>query len=137
MNNLTRWESYSPVSIGMESLFNRLDTFADNASVNYPPYNIVSTGDNTQELHIALAGFTKEEIEVSTERSVLSVRANKKEETDLTYVHRGIAKRSVNRNWQLSDDTVVDSVSYENGLLVISLRRELPEAQRRRVLEIN
>jgi len=135
MNNLARWEKYSPVSIGLESFFHRLDALQD-SKATYPPYNIIKTGDETQELEIALAGFTREEIEVATERGVLSVSAGGGQD-DREYVHKGLAKRSFARNWQLSDDTVVDGVSYNNGLLTVKLRKELPEAQRKKVLDIN
>ena len=62
MNNLARWERYSPVGIGLEDMFRRLDAFADNASTNYPPYNIKKLDETSQVLEIALAGFTKEDI---------------------------------------------------------------------------
>ena len=139
MNNLaTRWETYSPVSIGLADMFNRLDALADSGAVNYPPYNIVRFDNDTQELQIALAGFAQDEIEVSLERGVLSVIANHapKEEVG-EYVHRGIASRSVNRNWQLSDSAVVDNVTFTDGLLRIAIRLDLPEAKRRKVFPIS
>ena len=135
MSNL-RWEQYAPVTLGLETFFHRLDALQDNKG-NYPPYNIVTTGDETQELEIALAGFTREEIEVSTERGVLTVSGRSADADDREYVHKGVAKRSFARNWQLADDTVVDGVSFENGLLTVKLRKELPEAQKKRVLDIN
>ena len=74
MNNaLTRWERFAPVSLGLEDVFHRLDSLTDAASSNYPPYNIVKTSDTTSALEIALAGFSKEEIEVVTERNVLTL----------------------------------------------------------------
>ena len=137
-NTLARWETYSPVSIGLADMFNRLDALADSGSVNYPPYNIVRFDNETQELQIALAGFSQEDIEVSLERGVLTVTANHapKEEVG-EYVHRGIAARGVNRNWQLSDSAVVDNVTYTDGLLRIGIRLDLPEAKRRKVFPIS
>ena len=135
---MTNFNKYAPVSLGLETIFNRLDALHDSAATNYPPYNIVKTGEETQELEIALAGFTREQIEVSTERGVLTVATHVEGGVPAReYVHRGLAQRTFARNWQLSDDTVVDGVSYVDGLLVIKLRKELPEAQRRRVLDIN
>ena len=134
MNNLHRWEKYAPVSLGLETFFHRLDALQDSNS-NYPPYNIVRVDSDTQALEIALAGFKREEIEVSTERNVLTV-SGRGEHEDREFVHKGLAKRSFARNWQLSDDTVVGEVKFEDGLLTIVLRKELPEAQRRRVLDI-
>ncbi len=137
MTNLTRWETYSPVSIGLADMFNRLDAFADSSSANYPPYNILKLDDETQELQLALAGFDSEEIEVSLDQGVLSVHANHAPKDEVgEYVHRGIASRAVNRNWQLSDSAVVDNVTYTDGLLRIVIRLDIPEAKRRKVFPI-
>ena len=136
-NSLARWERYSPVGIGMEEMFRRLDAFADNGP-SYPPYNIVKSIDGSQELQIALAGFNKEDIEVAVEKSVLSVSVSKTNEEEHTeYVHRGIAQRTFARNWELSDDTRVSDISYTNGLLRITLVQEIPEEQKRKVLPIS
>lgn len=137
MSNLTSWSRYSPVSLGLESMFNRLDSLTDSAATNYPPFNIVKTGDTTTELEIALAGFSKDEIEVSTETGVLKVSTHREEKDGREYTHRGLAYRTFARNWQLSDDVVVDEVVYKDGLLTIKLRKEIPEAQQRKVLPIN
>ena len=137
-NTLARWETYSPVSIGLADMFNRLDALADSGAVNYPPYNIVKFDNENQELQIALAGFAQDEIEVSLERGVLNVTANHKPKDEVgEYVHRGIASRSVNRNWQLSDSAVVDNVTFTDGLLRIAIRLDLPEAKRRKVFPIS
>ena len=135
-NTLARWERYSPVGIGMEEMFKRLDAFADNGS-SYPPYNIIRLEDDSQQLQIALAGFLKEDIEVTVEKSVLSVSVSKSYETDGEYVHKGIAQRSFSRNWELSDDTKVKEVTYIDGLLRITLEQEIPEEHKRRVLPIS
>ena len=135
-NTLARWERYSPVGIGMEEMFKRLDAFADNGS-SYPPYNIVRLEDDSQQLQIALAGFLKEDIEVTVEKSVLSVSVSKSYETDGEYVHRGIAQRSFARNWQLSDDTKINDVTFIDGLLRITLMQEIPEEHKRKVLPIS
>lgn len=137
MNNLTRWETYSPVSIGFEDMFKRLDALADNPQQNYPPYNLVKLDDERQQLQLALAGFTREDIEVAVERKVLNISVSKTYETEGEYVHKGIAQRSFSRNWQLSDDTVVDEVTYIDGLLRVTLRREVPEEHKRKVLPIS
>ena len=137
MTNLTRWERYSPVGIGLESMFNRLDALTDSAASNYPPYNIVKTGEETTELEIALAGFSRDEIEVATHRGVLTVTTKREGSDNREYNHRGLASRTFSRNWQLSDDVVVDDVVYVDGLLTVKLRREVPEAQQRKLLPIN
>jgi len=136
MNNaLTRWERYSPVGIGLEDMFKRLDAFADNGT-NYPPYNIVKLEEEKQQLQIALAGFKKEDISVSVEQHVLQVAVPKSYETEGTYVHRGVAQRSFAKNWQLADDTIVEEVTFLDGMLRITLAREVPEEKKRRILPI-
>ena len=137
MSNLTRWERYSPVSLGLEDIFHRLDSLTDSTVGNYPPYNIIKTGETTTELEIALAGFSKEEIEVATERGVLTVSTKRSGSDDRNYTHRGLAQRTFAKNWQLGDDVVVDEVVYENGLLTVRLRKEVPEAQQRKLLPIS
>jgi len=136
MNNaLTRWERYSPVGIGLEDMFRRLDAFADNGT-SYPPYNIVRLEDEKQQIQIALAGFEKKDITVSVEQHVLQVSVPKNYETEGTYVHRGVAQRSFAKNWQLADDTIVEEVTYLDGMLRITLAREVPEEKKRKVLPI-
>jgi len=137
MNNLTRWETYSPVSIGFEDMFKRLDALADNPQRNYPPYNLIKLDDECQQLQLALAGFRREDIEVAIERKVLNISISKTYETEGDYVHKGIAQRSFSRNWQLSDDTVIDEVTYIDGLLRVTLKREVPEEHKRKVLPIS
>lgn len=140
MNNLTRWEAYSPYSIGFEQMWKRLDAIADNPQNNYPPYNIIKIHDDKEEkqqLQLALAGFDRKDIEVSVEQKVLNISVSKSYVTEGDYVHKGIAQRSFSRNWQLSDDTVIDEVTYIDGLLRVTLRREIPEEARRRVFEIS
>ena len=138
MNALSRWERYAPVGIGLEDMFKRLDAFTDSTATNYPPYNIVKQDEHTQELQIALAGFTRDDIEVSVERGVLSVKASVSEEVEVgTYVHRGIAQRNVARNWQLADNAVVEDPTFVDGLLRITVRLNTPEELKRKVLPIS
>ena len=137
MNNLTRWETYNPVSLGLEDMFRRLDVLTDSTATNYPPYNIIKVNDTTQQLEIALAGFTRDEIEVAVERNVLTVSTNKAKEDGREYTHKGLARRTFARNWQLSDDTVVENVTFVDGLLTIDVRKEVPVEQQRRLLPIS
>ena len=136
MNNLTRWETYNPVALGLEDMFKRLDVLTDSTATNYPPYNIVKIDDVTQQLEIALAGFKRDEIEVAVERNVLTVSTTKAKEDGREYTHKGLARRTFARNWQLSDDAVVENVKYEDGLLTLDVRKEVPESQQRKLLSI-
>ena len=137
MNALTRWERYAPVSLGVEEMFRRLDTLVDSTATNYPPYNIVKVSDTEQNLEIALAGIAKEDIEVSVEQQVLSVRTKEPNVDTREFIHKGVATRTFAKNWQLGDTAVVDEPRYENGMLIIPIRLVIPEAQQRKVLPIS
>ena len=126
------WEHYTPFSIGFDETFQRLESIAT-AGSNYPPYNIVNGPDGRTSLEIALAGFSAGDIEVETERNVLTVSARKSpEEKERDYTHKGISYKTFSRNWQMSDDVEIEDVSYVDGLLTIVLRKELPEHQKRK-----
>ena len=126
------WETYTPYSIGFNETFNRLEALAGGGT-NYPPYNIVNGSDGRTTLEVALAGFSREDIEVETERNVLTVSARKTPaDKERKYEHKGISYRTFSRNWQMGDDVEVESVDFSDGLLIISLRKELPEKQKRK-----
>jgi molecular chaperone IbpA len=126
------WETYTPHSIGLDETFRRLEAIAGNG-YSYPLYNVVNGDDGRTILEVALAGFTKEDIEVATERHVLTVSAQKsKEEKERKYQHKGISQRSFTRNWQMAEDVEVESVDFKDGLLTIVLRKELPDKQKRK-----
>ena len=136
-NSLMKWERYAPVGINLEDMFHRLDDLVDSGT-NYPPYNLVKLDNTSQQLQIALAGFSKDDIEVSVERKVLNVKVQKPDVAQIgTFVHKGIATRTFSRNWQLSEDTIVDEVKYEDGMLYITLKRIVPEEDQRKVLPIS
>lgn len=122
-------------SIGMDEWFRRLDT-AFETHTNYPPYNLVKEDTTNFRLEIALAGYKKEDIEVTTEWNKLTVEAKKVDDTSDEYVHHGLAKRAFTRTWTLSDDVVVGDVSFVDGLLTVKLNRVIPEHQKRKVYEI-
>ena len=123
-------------SIGMDEWFNRFDTVHE-STTNYPPYNLIKESETEFRLELALAGYKKEDIKVSTEWNKLSVEAKKSETSDVgEYLHNGLAKRAFTRTWTLSDDVEVSDVNLEDGLLVIKLSRVIPEHQKRKVYEI-
>ena len=126
------WETYTPYSIGFNETFSRLEALAG-GSTNYPPYNIVNGHNGRTSLEIALAGFSERDIKVETERNVLTVSANKSpEEKERDYTHRGISYKTFARNWQMADDVEVENVEFKDGLLTVTLKKELPEKQRRK-----
>jgi molecular chaperone IbpA len=136
MTNAYTWDIYSPFGVGLESIFNRLDAMSGH-NTNYPPYNIIKNDSSNYEIEVALAGFKPEEIEVSTEQSILRVASkSEKRDTERTYLHKGLSKRSFNHSWQLSEDVRVSSVDFVDGLLTISLEKIIPEHQKRTTYNI-
>ena len=125
-------------SVGFDDLFYRLHSYGM-GSVNeaYPPYNIVQESNVKWRIELALAGWAPEEVEVTTESNVLLIRSiapkNKGEDE---YVHRGISTRTFARGFNLSDDVEIGTVSFDNGLLVVELRKIIPEHQQLKVYEI-
>ena len=118
-------------SIGMDDYLNRF--WDDTAVSNYPPYNIVEVSNVESRLEIALAGFKKDEVKVFTEFGKLHVQGSKEEQEDVgTFRHRGLANRSFTRVWTLSDDTEIRDVRFDDGLLVVSLGKVVPEHHARK-----
>jgi molecular chaperone IbpA len=129
--NTTTWQVYAPYGVGLDSVFNRLDAMSGH-NTNYPPYNIIKNDAANYEIEIALAGFKADEIEISTEQNILRVASKvEKRDTDRTYLHKGLSKRSFSNTWQLGDDVRVSSVDFADGLLTIALEKILPEHQKR------
>ena len=130
MTNLT-WEVYQPFNIGLDHVFNRLEAMSGH-NTNYPPYNIIKNDAANYEIEVALAGFKAEEIEISTEQNILRIASKvEKRDTDRTYLHKGLYKRSFSNTWQLGDDVRVSSVNFADGLLTIALEKIIPEHQKR------
>ena len=112
-------------SFGMDNYF---DQFYNTTTTNYPPYNIVHVNNIESRLEIALAGFKKKEVKVYTEHGKLIVEGNREEKSEPeNYTHRGLAQRSFTRQWTLSDDTKVEDVKFEDGMLTIKLGKVVPE----------
>ena len=122
-------------SIGMDEWFKRFDTDYE-SHTNYPPYNLVKESSVDFRLEIALAGYKKEDIEVTTEWNKLFIEVKKSGNSEDEYLHKGLAKRAFTRTWTLSDDMEVKDVSFEDGLLTIKLNRVIPEHQKRKVYEL-
>ena len=122
--------------------FDRLAQMAEHAAANngnsgYPPYNIELLGENRYRITMAVAGFSMEELEISSEGEKLLVKGNKAEsQTERKYLYQGIAERGFERTFQLADYVTVLGASLENGLLNIDLVREIPEAVKPRTIEI-
>ena len=125
-------DKISKHGIGMDDY---LDKFfnSDFPQSNYPPFNLVQLNNHESRLEIALAGFKKDEVKVYTEFGKLYVEGKKEEpEVDGTFVHKGLAQRSFQRIWTITDDTEVGSVSFNDGLLVVELKKIVPEHHARK-----
>ena len=126
-------------SVGLDDIFYRLHSYGM-GSVNeaYPPYNIVKESEVKWRIEVALAGWSKDQFEVTTESNVLLIRSttpkNKGEEE---YMHRGISTRTFARGFNLSDDVEIGEVTFDNGLLTIELKKIIPDHQKLRVYDIN
>jgi len=124
-------------SVGMDDLFYRLHSYGT-GSVNesYPPYNIVKESEIKWRIELALAGWSKEDIEVTTESNVLVIKSRKDKKVEEEYLHKGVSSRSFARGFNLSDDVEIGTVTFNNGLLVVELRRIIPDHQKHKVYEI-
>ena len=118
-------------SIGLDDYLNRF--FNETTKENYPPYNIIQVNNVESRLEVALAGFKKDEVKVYTEYGKLNVEGKKeeKEEKD-QFAFKGLAQRSFNRSWGISDDTEVQKVEFEDGLLTITVGKIVPEHHARK-----
>jgi molecular chaperone IbpA len=128
-------------TVGFDRLFSMLDTLpsGEASTPGYPPYNIERTGENAYRITMAVAGFGDQDIDIESKENVLTVKAQKAEETETEgheVLHRGIAARSFERRFQLADHVEVRGANLENGLLHIELVREIPEAMKPRKIAI-
>ena len=130
-------ERFMGLSVGFDTMFNRLMNFPTQQDSGYPPYNIRKVDEYNYVIELALAGFSESDIEVEVKDGTLSVRSKEDKSTDESqYVHRGIARRSFSRTWTLSDDMIVKGAEFNNGLLNISLEKVVPEEKKPRLIPI-
>ena len=126
-------------SIGFDSMFDRLlgdSTQHVSNSQGYPPYNIRKDGDIKYFIEMAVAGLSEEDLEVELKESVLQIRSKQSTDDEANYVHRGIAKRTFERAFTLSDDIVVKGCDLTNGMLTVELEKVIPEEKRARLIPI-
>ena len=136
MNALTRWEKYSPVGIGLNEMFNRLDAFADNAATNYPPYNIRKVSDDQYTIELAVAGFEEKDIDVELAGENLTIKGNRPKEAENGLLHQGLAARDFSKKFVLSDDMIIKGAALSNGMLYIGIERVIPEEKRPRKIKL-
>ena len=143
--SLSIFTQLRPVTVGFDPIFDRFESmfddnfFANQTHQNYPPYNIMKTGDYTYNIEIALAGFSKKDIDVSYEDGVITVKSiqEAKQDGDQSGVlHKGISKRMFTKSFSIADDVEVKGAELKDGLLTISLERIIPESKKPRTIEI-
>jgi len=124
-------------TIGFDRLFDMLDQSARlTGEESYPPYNIERTGENNYRISLALAGFSPEQVTITAEQNVLTVEGAKPDKAEREYLYQGIATRPFRRVFNLADHVQVKGAAFENGLLMIELAREIPEAMKPRRIAI-
>jgi molecular chaperone IbpA len=126
-------------SIGFDRMFDTLFDESSVATTNYPPYNIVKVDDEHYAIQIAVAGFSKDDIDIESKENTLVIKTKEKKEElvdDTTYLHKGISNRAFTRSFTIADDVVVKGATYENGLLNVELERIIPEEKKPRLIKI-
>jgi molecular chaperone IbpA len=116
--------------IGFDNMFDELmRVTAQQTNSNYPPHNVIKTGENSMTIEVAVAGFTEGEIDISVERQTLTISGSSKREdhSETEYLHRGISRRDFRQSFTLADHVEVQNASVKDGILTVFLKREVPE----------
>ena len=142
--DLSVWNSLRPFSVGFDSIFEEFDRMLESTerySSNYPPYNIHKLNEKDYKIEIALAGYSKDDIELELKESTLTVRNKAKEkvidEESNGVIHKGISTRQFERSFTISEDIKVKNAELNNGLLNIDLERIIPDEKKPRLIDIN
>lgn len=144
MTNITTLASngldrFLPTALGFDHMFATLDNAAHlltSTASSFPPVNIIKTGEYTYNVELAVAGYKKDEIDITAEKNSLRVTGKKTEKDDREYLAKGIAGRTFSRQFVLSDTVVVKSADLADGILSIALENVIPEEQKPRKVEI-
>ena len=139
--NLSLFDNFNqltPYAVGFDRVFDQLQNYVENnsTSTGYPPYNIIKDGEYNYDIEMALAGFSKKDIEVEVADGVLTIRSVKENEDDDNNLYRGISYRKFNRKFTLADDIIVKDAKLQDGLLKISLEKIIPEEKKPRLITV-
>ena len=145
--SLSIFNRLRPVTVGYDNIFDHFermfddDLFMNSMPANYPPYNIVKTGDYTYNVEVALAGFSKDDIDVEYADGILTIKSKDKKEAEETdkdgnVIHKGISKRYFSKAFTIADDVEVKGAELKDGLLKVSMERIIPESKKPRSIEI-
>jgi molecular chaperone IbpA len=128
---------FSRTSVGFDRVFDMLEqSMRSEPGENYPPFNIETTGEDAYRITLAVAGFTPDELSVTTQPNLLVVSGKKSDGKAGQYLYQGIAGRAFQRQFNLADYVKVSGANLSNGLLTIDLVREVPETMKPRRIEI-
>jgi len=141
---LSIFNQLRPVTVGFDNVFDHFermfeDDFTSFSAPTFPFYNIVKQGKNKYDIELALAGYSKDDIDVSLEDGVLSIKSkkeDKEESKDGEILHKGIAKRYFSKSFTIADDVEVKGAELKDGLLKVSLERIVPESKKPRTINI-
>ena len=136
--NTSFFNDFTKSAVGFDDVFKRLHDFAEAIpkTVSFPPYNIQKTGENTYVIEIAVAGFGKQDIELTLEDNVLTIRGAITNDTSNEYLFKGIADRAFTRKFTLADTVEVKNADLINGMLKIWLERFIPESKKPKTIPI-
>jgi len=130
---ITSADIFNRQFIGFDRIVDHLSSLQSN---NYPPHNIIITGDDTRNIEFALAGFQRDDVEITVEDDVLTVSGEPAIDEDKVYVHQGIASRSFTKQFSLAEYWEIENAEFSNGILTITLKQEIPEAKKPKQIEI-
>lgn len=141
-STLSLFNKLRPVSVGFDSVFDHFESmFNESPSLhtNYPPYDILKTDEHSYVIELAVAGFSKKDIEVTVENGVLTVESDREgnaESSGQEIIHRGISKRYFKKSFSISDDVEIRGAELKDGLLRISMEKIIPESRKRKEISI-
>ena len=128
-------DKYMPYTIGFDSFFNTLDSITGTDVKGYPHYNIKKLDDNKWIIELALAGFSKDDIEIEVKDNIMNIKGELKEENN-EFVYKGISSRKFSKSFTLAEFTECESATMENGILSIILEKNIPEDKKPQKVKI-
>ena len=135
MTAIDSFGRFRPFAIGFDRFFEDIERVSS-INDNFPPYNVIKSSEDSYLIELAVAGFNKDELNIEYKDGILTVTGDNTTRQDLDFVHKGISERSFKRSWTLGDHVKVKSATVVNGLLVLSLEREIPESEKPQTIKI-
>tara|TARA_R110002074_G_scaffold248898_4_gene420809 strand:+ start:586 stop:1002 length:417 start_codon:yes stop_codon:yes gene_type:complete len=137
MNLSTRvFDPFKNMTVGFDNIFDQLSTLSQYEIPNYPPYNIKKIDKENYQLEMALAGFSKNDIDVEVKENTLTISAKSSDKEDESFVHRGIAQRTFKRQWTLMEHLEVSDAKFVDGILIVDMKHNLPEEKKPKTIKI-